>query len=114
MKIIMLIFMLFLIPLGTSCNNSNIEDVDTMYFEMMGIVKNVGERIEIEVIESNYAFGIYWIITSDETKYYNNSYEEISKDDLFIGDKIIITYSGQVMMSYPPQVVAYKIKLIEK
>ena len=32
-------------------------------------------------------------------------------DNIKIGDTVEISYSGQTMLSYPPQVVAYSIKL---
>ncbi len=79
-------------------------------FKLLAIVKNVGEKIEVEVIESDYAFGEYWVITPSDIKYTDKNGEEISRADLNSGDKIEITYGGQVMMSYPPQIVATAIK----
>ena len=38
---------------------------------------------------------------------------EISRSDLKPNMKIEITYGGQVMMSYPPQIVASKIQIIQ-
>ena len=67
--------------------------------------------IEVEVIESDYAFGEYWVITPDDIPYTDKDGVAVSRADLKPGDKIEITYSGQVMMSYPPQIVAKAIKL---
>jgi hypothetical protein len=97
--------------MGTSCDN-NEGDAYKVTFEMTAIIKDISDRIEVEVIDSDYAFGTYWIIIFDGTKYYNMNDEEVSKKDLSIEDKIIITYNGQVMMSYPPQVAALELYLI--
>ncbi len=82
-------------------------------FVLKAIVKAINsEHIEVEVIESDYAFGIYWILTSNETKYYNENGSLVGRGSIKIGDTIEITYSGQTMLSYPPQVVAYSIKRV--
>lgn len=94
------------------------EDMDensneaTSKYVLKAIVKAVtNEHIEAEVIESNYAFGIYWILTPNETNYYNENGSEIGKGNIKVGDTIEITYAGQTMLSYPPQVVAYTVRL---
>ena len=107
----MILFFIFIFPLINGCQN-DLNEVEKEEFEMVAIVKNLDDRIEVEVIESDYAFGIYWIITSEETKYLDKDDNIIFKEDIKVGDKIEITYNGQVMMSYPPQVVAHKIKLL--
>ena len=86
-------------------------EISTDYFRLLAIVKNVGEKLEVEVIESDYAFGEYWVITPDDIPYTDKDGAAVSRADLKPGDKIEITYSGQVMMSYPPQIVAKAIKL---
>ena len=48
-------------------------------------------------------------ITSDSTVFCNSDGKKIKKSDLSVGDTVEIFYSGQVMMSYPPQIVAAKI-----
>ena len=78
-------------------------------FEMIAKIKLVGEKIEVDVIEAEYADGAYLIITSELTEFVDESGNKIEKGDLKEGDTVEITYNGQVMMSIPPQVAALKI-----
>ena len=79
-------------------------------FVLKAIVKKVeNDRIEVEVIESDYAFGIYWILTLS-TKYYNKNGSQVTRQSITVGETVEISYSGQTMLSYPPQVVAYSIR----
>lgn len=82
-------------------------------FILTGIVKAKGEHLEIEVINSDYAFGIYWVLTFDETEFLNKSGEKITKNDISVGDMVEITYGGQTMLSYPPQIVAQRVKITD-
>ena len=81
-------------------------------FKMTAKVTELGEKIAVEVIESEYTFGIHWVITT-ASKYYDAEGNEISRSDIKVGDTVEILYSGQVMMSYPPQIVAARITVIE-
>ncbi len=79
-------------------------------FTLTGTVTAIGEKVEVEVTEGSYgASGPYWVITSDSTGYYNKEGKKIARSDLRVGDTVEIVYGGQVMMSYPPQVVARSI-----
>ena len=79
-------------------------------FVLKAIVKKIeNDRIEVEVIESDYAFGIYHVLTAS-TKYYNANGSQITRQNIKVGDTIEITYSGQTMLSYPPQIVGYSIR----
>lgn len=80
--------------------------------KMTARVTAVGERIEVEVIESEYTSGPYFIITDSDTEYLGKNGERIARSAIKVGDTVEITYSGQVMLSYPPQVVAYSIKKV--
>ncbi len=80
-------------------------------FEMKAEVAGLSEKLEVNVTEAEYAEGIYWIIISEETEILNSDGKKISRDEIAMGDKVIITYNGQVMMSYPPQVAAIKIEI---
>ena len=81
-------------------------------FVLKAIIKKIeNDRFEVEVIESDYAFGVYWILTSDSTKYYNENNSVIMRSNIKVGDTVEIDYSGQTMLSYPPQVVAYSIRI---
>ena len=76
---------------------------------MTAQVKEVGEKIEVEVIESPYTSGVHLVITSNLTEYMDSEGNKIARSDIESGDTLKITYSGQVMLSYPPQIVALKI-----
>ena len=81
-------------------------------FVLKSIVKKIeNDRLVVEIIESDYAFGVYHILTFDTTKYYNKNGSQITRQGIMVGDTVEITYSGQTMLSYPPQVVAYQIRL---
>ena len=81
--------------------------------KMTATVKNISDKIEVEVIEGEYgASGIYWVITYDETAFAGKDGEKITRADLKVGDTVEILYGGQVMMSYPPQIVAGRITVL--
>ena len=80
--------------------------------KMRAVIKEIGEKIEVEVTESEYTFGIHWVITHSSTAYYGKAGESITRSDLNVGDTVEILYSGQVMLSYPPQIVAAKITVV--
>ena len=77
--------------------------------KMTAVVEGVGQKLEVTVTDSEYTFGIHWVITPDSTVYLDASGEPISRGDIKVGDTVEIWYSGQVMLSYPPQIVAHKI-----
>ncbi len=78
---------------------------------MLAKIDKLGEKLEVSVLESEYTFGTHWVITPDATKYYGKDGSPISRDDLKVGDTVEILYSGQVMMSLPPQIVAARISV---
>ena len=80
-------------------------------FTMRGVVLGISDKIEIDVTEGEYAEGIYHIIYSSAV-FLNAKGERVSVSDLSVGDKIEVTYGGQVMMSYPPQVAATVIRIL--
>ena len=79
--------------------------------KMLATVDAVDDKITVTVLESDYTSGVHWVITSDNTKYYNKSGSKIERKDISVGDTVEIHYSGQVMMSYPPQIVALQIQI---
>lgn len=109
----LLLACLTLAPL-LSCTGGETPEGDTPSdaFSMKATITNIGERVEVDVTEAEYAEGPYWVITSDATVYLSKNGERISRSDLKVGDSIEIFYSGQVMMSYPPQIVATRIRIV--
>ena len=110
-KYIVVVALLLLTCLLFSClNNGGNENVEGV--KMTAIIKNIDDKIEVEVIEGEYgASGIYWVNVSSDTVYLNENGNRILKSAIKVGDTIEITYGGQVMMSYPPQIVALKIQV---
>lgn len=80
--------------------------------EMTAIIIEIEERLLVDVLQSEYAFGEYLLLLNNATIFYNKVGEKISKNQLRVGDKIKVKYSGQVMLSIPPQVVAYEIEVL--
>ena len=98
-------------PSGSS-NPSNDGGNDGEFVLKATVLSLTDHHIEVEVIESDYAFGIYWVLTSADTVFLDANGKSISLSNIKAGDTIKITYSGQVMMSYPAQIVAHKIQKI--
>ena len=109
MKKLRLVALILILPMLFACEKSEDNGLKDL-FQMKTKVTAVSEKIEVEVIESEYTSGVYWIITSDDTVFENSKGKKIAKDDIKPGDTVIITYNGQIMMSYPPQTVAIKIQ----
>ena len=110
-KIAFIASILLVLALVTSCyiteGEKNLEGV-----KMTAIIKNIDDKIEVEVIEGQYgATGIYWVNFSDDTVFTNAEGVRLSVSSLKVRDTVEITYGGQVMMSYPPQIVALKIEI---
>ena len=78
---------------------------------MIARIDKLGERLEVTVLESEYTFGTHWVITPEETEYFGKDGSPISRDELRVGDTVEILYSGQVMLSMPPQIVAARISV---
>lgn len=81
-------------------------------FKMRAKILAINNHIEIEILEDEYNSGILWVNYSNKTTFKNNAGNAITISDLKVGDQIEITYSGQVMMSYPGQIVALQITLL--
>ena len=100
--------LLSIFPFIYSCNNDSVKEGG---FKMLARVKENGEDIAVTVIESEYAYGDFLIITSSNTEFQDKNGNKIKKSDLKPTDTVEITYNGQTMLSYPPKVVALKIVL---
>lgn len=75
-------------------------------------ILEVNDTLLVSVTKSDYAFGDYILHIGSQTKIYNKEGKQIAKADLSASDNIMVEYSGQVMLSIPPQVVAHKITII--
>ena len=126
MKILKNIILILLLLSLSSCsllNNGNSESDDEKSetdngekpgsdFKMTAEITELGDKISVNVTDSEYASGIYWVITASATEYFDKNGDKIKRSDLKIGDTVEILYSGQVMMSYPPQIVAARITVL--
>ena len=110
-KIIGIILCITTMLFTASCKEEKKEDIlpPENSVKMVATVDEMDEKITVTVSESEYTSGIHWVITSDDTEYFNKDGKAIKKDDIKVGDTVVIYYSGQVMMSYPPQIVAFVI-----
>ena len=78
-------------------------------FFMIAKIENLDEPFQVNVTEAEYASGPFWIVRSNNIVYADKNGNRIAMSDFKVGDTVKIYYSGQIMMSYPPQVVALKI-----
>lgn len=111
LKICMIALSLFCLCATSSCAANNEQPEGG--FALKARVVSVGELIEVEVYDSDYAFGVYWVITAPLTTYKGADGAEIPRSDIKVGDKVEITYGGQVMQSFPPKIVARDIRVLE-
>ena len=103
-----MLWLLLLLPCLFACGAE--ETSASADVRMLASVVAVGEKIEVTVIEGDYgASGPYLVITGDATAYRDSEGNAIGRGDLKAGDEVEIYYGGQVMMSYPPQIVAARI-----
>ena len=101
--------MLLMLSTLSSCSDDTPKSDDNGA-KMRATIIAIAEKIEVEVIDGDYgASGIYWVIIGDNAIITDSDGSKITVDSLKPGDKVEILYSGQVMMSYPPQIVAKKI-----
>ena len=101
------------IMLGICAVGCKVEENEGQSFVMKASVDSLDDRIEVTVIEAPYGnTGPFWVITSDETEFADANGNKIHREDIKQGDVVEITYGGQVMMSYPPQIAAIKIKVV--
>lgn len=109
-RIIRLAALLLSLTCLCACSSGNGETSDGV--RMLARITALGDKLEVEVIEGDYgASGIFWVILSDATDIRSRDGSAVSRDALAVGDTVEITYGGQMMMSYPPQIVATAISL---
>lgn len=79
--------------------------------KMNGVVTDVGDRIAILVTEDAYKDQPMHVLTNEKTLFFDESGNQTTKSSIKVGDTILVTYSGQVMMSYPGQISALTITI---
>ena len=113
-KLIKALLLILTMSFCVSCAPQNGGADESPRIKLTATIEQIFDRIEVNVIESEYTSGILWVITSADTVFIGKDGERITRDDLAVGDTLEITYGGQVMMSYPAQIVAREIRVIEK
>ena len=113
-KIIAFLLLLSLVSLAAAaCEEKEPEeDPGEDQFVMTATVLELGEKILVDVTASEYAEGHYLVILSDATEILDKDGNKIEKSDLAVDDNVKIWYSGQVMKSLPPQIIALKIQKV--
>lgn len=96
---------------SNNAKNSTQGEENMQEFVLKGIVIAINDKLEIEVIESDYAFEIYHVIVPNNIPITSASGSAITLDDIEPSNTVLVKYSGQTMLSYPPQIVAYSINL---
>lgn len=105
-KFLMILLSLALPFTFISCNKDKEGEV-----YMTATVTSLGEKLEVEVTKANNAYGTYNVIISERTEIFNKKGEKVTRDAISVGDSLEIMYNGQVMRSFPPQIVAHKITI---
>ena len=110
-NIVFVTSLLLILALLSACSLTD-EEKNMEGVKMIAVIKSINNGFEVEVIEGEYgASGIYWIRLSSDTVYADQNDNRILHSSFKVGDTIEITYSGQVMLSYPPQINAKKVQL---
>ena len=93
--------------------NSNIKLEGSEVVFRGKVTKIDKHEIQMEIVDSEIAFGTYRVLIQSTTPYFDANGNEITKSDLKIDDVIEVVFAGQVMQSYPPQISAKRIYLAQ-
>ena len=111
-RFLSLLCTLLTLPLLFACDPPSDPDVTVgnTDYSLEATVTELGEKILVEVTKNAYDMtGPFLINTDKATAYENASGQAIKREDIAVGDTVVIYYSGQVMMSFPAQVYAARI-----
>lgn len=107
-KFIIILLAFSIMPMILACGKNNEENGVNMTATILEIEQGY---ILVEAEDEN-TFGEYRVNIDDSiTKYYDAQNNEITKDALNVGDRVVISYNGQVARSLPPQIFGLEIKL---
>ncbi len=108
---LMLIILSAFLLISCEYNNTDDDSIPDGGAKMAGVVTDVGDRIAILVTDEIYNNEPMHVLVNDKTAFFDSDGNKSTKDSVKVGDKIVVTYSGQVMMSYPGQISAIKIEI---
>ena len=85
-------------------------------YKFRAVVNEIGEGELLVTVsdEDGLHFGEYRVLVSTRTVYYLSDGVKGNIGSVEHGDVIEVTYNGQVMRSFPPQVAALKIAILAK
>lgn len=97
---------------GIKNSSIKLEDGEVVF---RGKVTNLGDKtaLEMEIVDSTIAFGTYRVLIGNSTTFHGVNGEEITREDIQLDNVIEVVFSGQVMMSYPPQIAAKRVYIAE-
>ena len=95
---------------GGITNNSIVLEEGEVVFKGQ-VLSNYSTFMEVEIIDSEIAFGKYIALISAKTEFYDKDGNAIDREDITTDNVIEIVFSGQVMNSYPPKISAKRIYL---
>lgn len=110
--ICLFIILSFLAVCLSGCTEEVSADANDAPFVFKGTVVDTGEPLGVEMEQTEFASGLYHVITSENTLYFDKNGSPISREAVKVGSFIAITFSGQVMMSYPPKIAAQSIRVL--
>lgn len=111
-KISAILLIILLVAFLFSCETSDPDtsaEIPDGTVAMTGVVTDVGEKIAIIVTDEVYENEPIHVVINDNTSYVFSDGTNATKQSIKAGDRITIAYSGQMMLSYPGQIVAIKI-----
>ena len=117
-KTALIIFLALALCIFCSCekaenaDNATTEDTNTATpseYTLVGTVTAKNTRIELYADETEIMSGPYSVIINDQTEFCYANGASATLDSVEIGDRVEITYNGQVMLSYPAQIVAQRV-----
>ncbi len=112
---LLILFIILLLWTVTSCENPFTDDSQSENQPpnnsaiITGTVTNVNSRIEMIADETEITSGPYSVIINENTDFYFADGSAANFADVESGQKVEITFNGQVMLSYPAQIVAHKV-----
>ena len=95
---------------GGITNNSIVLEEGEVVFKGQ-VLSNYSTFMEVEIIDSEIAFGKYIALIGAKTEFYDKDGNAIEREDITTDNVIEIVFSGQVMNSYPPKISAKRIYL---
>ena len=114
--LILVLSAIVLVSCSTANNNLSKgglpEDNNEGGVRIVAEVLEVGDVMLVNVTESEYVAGVYQLIISQSTEILDSEGNNITPEEIKVGDRIEAIISEQTMMSYPPKAVVFSIKIL--